>query len=129
MCGTGDGCAILRLHACHAAPGILGISCCHLGIGIHKGDHIPLQILLEVVGGILVDDTAHAVLVVVQRDQLVRMIVFLPGLQQDAGSFQLIGVGHAVYRLAGPDAVGIVGIGIVVIGLQLSALFPGQGVA
>ena len=35
---------------------------------------------------------------------------------------------HAVYRLGGPDAVRVVGIGIAVKGLELATLFPSQSV-
>ena len=34
-----------------------------------------------------------------------------------------------VHRLAGTDTVGVVGVGVVVKGLQLPALLPGQDVA
>ena len=36
---------------------------------------------------------------------------------------------HAVYRLGSSDSIGVVGIGIIIKGLELPALFPGQGVA
>ena len=36
---------------------------------------------------------------------------------------------HAVYRLGSSDSIGVVGIGIIIKGLELPTLFPGQGVA
>ena len=78
---------------------------------------------MEVVGYTVVDDTADRILVVVQGLQN----VVIPGLPEDINTVQQIIVPDSVDSLAGADAVGIVGVGNAVKGLQLSALLSGQG--
>ena len=115
------------------APGIVGVAGYSFGILIHDLNDITLEILVEVERRIIVKDTTDRLLVVVQRNQgilvgLCRLIV-VPALTQNLGAVQGIHMLNAIHGLAGTDAVGIVGIGVTVKGLQLSALFPGQRMA
>ena len=77
---------------------------------------------MEIICRVVVDDTADTVLVVVQRNQG----TVTPGFLQNLGAVQEIGVLNAANRLARADAVGIVGVGVVIKGLELASLFPGQ---
>ena len=69
-----------------------------------------------------VENAADGILVVVKREQR----VVAPSLTEDLGSVERVGVLHTANRLTRADAIRIVGIGVAVKGLQLSALFPGQ---
>ena len=68
-------------------------------------------------GLVVVDDTANAVLVVVEGNEG----VFAPSLAEDLGAVEGIGVKNAVYRLAGTNTVGVVGVGVAVVRFELSA--------
>jgi len=87
-----------------------------------NGDNVILQILKEVVGGIVVEDTADTVFVIVQGNQG----VVAPGFAEDLYTIQRIGVLYPVNGLTGTDAIGVVGIGVAVKRLELSALFLRQ---
>ena len=129
VCGiVGNVQAIFVFNGNNPAPGVVGISCNRQAVGIFDFDDVTLQVLVEIVCRVIVDDTANAVLVVVQRNQRAVTTGFL----QDLGSVELVGVQYAVNRLACADAVGVVGVthdGAVGLGksLQLAALFPRQG--
>ena len=107
------------------APGVVAVGGDGGAVQVGNGNDIALQVLQEVVRRTIVQDAADGIRVVIQRDQLIGT----PGLRQNLGAVQLVGMGDTVHRLAGADAVGVVGVGVVVKGLQLPALLPGQGVA
>ena len=86
---------------------------------------IALQVLDEVIRSVIVKDTADAVLVVIERDEG----VVAPSFTQNLGAVERVGVLDASHRLARPDTVGVVGIGIAVKAMKLSALFPRQRVS
>ena len=114
---------ILHCHGC--APGIVGIGCDLLCILVYDGNNVALQILHEVVRNIVVKDTADRILVVIQRSQDIAIPLF----PQDLGAVKGIGVLDTVNRLAGADAVGIVGVRVRVEALKLSAFLPRKSVA
>ena len=120
------------LHNGRYAPGIVGVSADDFTALIGDGDNIALQILLEIVGLAVVDDTADRVLIVIQRNQDIlislRSLVIVPGLTQDLGAIQDVIMLDTCDRLAGTDTVGVVGVGVAVKLLQLAAFFPSQGV-
>ena len=107
------------------APCIVGVLCNDRAAGIEDLDDIALQVLPEVEGRTVIDNTADGLLSVVQGNQSVAA----PGLLQDVSAIQDVGMLDAVYSLGGSDTVGIVGIGIAAEGLQLPTLLPCQGVA
>ena len=51
----------------HHAPGVVGIAGHYLAVSVGDGDNIPLQILEEVVGGTVVQDTAYLVCMIKLR--------------------------------------------------------------
>ena len=75
---------------------------------------------MEVVRSIIVDNSANAFLVIINRNKRIAA----PTLLQDLGSVENVGVLDTVYRLARSDSVCIVGIGIRVKSLKLSSLSP-----
>ena len=118
------------LHNGRYAPGIVGVSADDFTALIGDGDNIALQVLLEVVGLAVVDDTADRVLIVIQRNQDIlislRSLVIVPALTQNLGAIQEVIMLDTCDRLAGTDTVGVVGVGVAVKALQLAALLPGQ---
>lgn len=102
----GDGAARGIPRDCADAPGIIGISHDGEGILVHDGDDVTLEILPEVERLVVVNDTADAVLVVVQRGQRIAV----PSLPENLRTFQQILVADFVDRFAGADTVGIVGV-------------------
>ena len=89
---------------------------------VGDGNDIALEVFQEVVGGIVVEDTADTVFVIVQGNQG----VVAPGFAEDLYTIQRIGVLYPVNGLTGTDAIGVVGIGVAVKRLELSALFLRQ---
>ena len=100
-------------------PGVVGIPGDGFAAPVGDSNNIPLQILPEIEGAFIVDHTADAVLVIVQRYQLVDA----PGFPEDFGTVQNIGMLHAIDSLTGADAVTVIGVGNAVKGFQLPALF------
>ena len=99
------------------APGIVGVSCNGFCILINNSNYITLKILDEIVGKVVVEDTANAVLVIVERNEG----VFVPSLAENLSAVKRISVKNTVDLFAGSDAVCIVGVGIAVKGRKLSA--------
>ena len=88
----------------YLAPSVVGIPCNNRADPVGDFNDITLEILVEIVRCIVVDNTTHGILVVVQRNQG----TVTPGFLQDLGAVELIGVQYTVNRLACADAVGIV---------------------
>ena len=102
---------------CLATPSVVRVSCNSLGCLVYNSNDISLQILDEVVGNIVVKNTANAVLVVVQRNEG----VFAPSFFEDLGAVQRVGMRYTTHRLAGTNTVGVIGVGVAVEGRKLSA--------
>ena len=98
-----------------SAPGIVLVACYNSSVCIGNCNYVALQVLKEIVCVILIDNTANAVLVVVERNKG----VFSPGFLENLSSVKGIGVGYAVYSLACSYTVCIVGISVTVKGLKL----------
>ena len=103
-------------------PGVVGVLGNFVGILVSDGNNVTLQVLLEVEVLAVEADTADGILVVVQRDQH----ILAPGLPEDLSTVQCIGMGYTIDCLGSTDAVGVVGIGNAVKGLELAALSPCQ---
>ena len=110
-----------------SAPCVIGVSGKGHAILVGDGNDVALQVFQEVVRYITIQNATDIFLVVIQRfeDSGVLNIIlaqFLPSLRDDLGAVQRVGVLHAVDRLAGTNAVGVVGIGVAVKGLELPPL-------
>ena len=105
-------------------PRIVRVSCDSLSILINDSTYVALKILDEVVGYVIVENTAHAVLVIVERNKRIAV----PSLAENLSSVKRVLVLYTVYSLARSDTVCIVGVSVVVKRLKLSALFPSQSV-
>ena len=113
-----DGCDANRILRNGAyTPCIVRVSCDSLSILINDCNYVTLQVLDEVVGNVVVKDTANAVLVVVEGNEGVTT----PSLTQNLSAVKRVSVENAINLLAGSDAVCIVGVGIAVKGRKLSA--------
>ena len=130
-----EGLAVSVCYRTHLAPRIVGVSCNSFGILINDGNYVALQVLEEVVGNIIVDNTADRILVVVQRRQNVSVdlvnIIVIPTFAQDLRSVKGIFVLNSVYGFRGANTVCIVGVvndSSIRLNelLKLSALLPGQ---
>ena len=95
----------------YLAPRVVGISCHNRAHFVGDLNDITLQVLVEIIRCIVVDDTAYAVLVVVEGNQS----AIAPGFLQDLGAVKLVGVQYTVNRLACADAVGVVGVGVAIL--------------
>ena len=121
----GDGAAGgIRCH-CADAPGVVGVSCDGSRILVYNSHYVALQVPAEIVRLLVVHYAAHALLIVIYRLQSIAA----PSLAEDSRAVEYVRMLYAVYRLARPDAVGVVGICVVVKGLELSALLPRQTMA
>jgi len=120
-------------NACSSAPSIVAVCAYNSTVLIGNGNNIALQVLLEVVRHAVVNNAADGLLVVIDGDEDVLvslgLLIIVPALTQDLGAVQNVIVLDTVHRLAGTNTVGIVGVGVAVKALQLTALLPGQGVA
>jgi len=76
MLRGGDGAAVLVGDGQQLTPRIVGVSGQEVAIAIGKGNDVTLQVFEEIERGAVVLDTADAVLIVVQGDEL----VVCPGL-------------------------------------------------
>ena len=110
--------------ACDSAPSIVGVSCYGFGVFVNDSDYVTLKILDEVVGNGIVDNTTDRILVIVKRNECIAV----PNLAKNLSSIKRVGMENTIDLLAGSDAVCIVGVGIVIKGLELSAFFPSQSV-
>ena len=104
------------------APRIVGVTCNRLSILINDSNYVSLKILEEVVGNVIVDNTANAVLVVIKRNKS----IVIPSFTEDLCTVKSIGMLCAINSLARSDTVCIVGVGVTVKRLELSSLFPCQ---
>ena len=118
------------LHNGRHTPSIIAISADDATVLVGDCNDVSLQILLEVVGLTVVDNTADRVLIVIQRNQNILislcLLIIVPALTQDLGAIQNVIMLDAAHSLAGTNTVGVVGIGVAVKPLQLAALLPGQ---
>ena len=105
---------------CYSSPSIVRVSCNGLSILINDSDYITLQVLDEVVGNIVIKNTAYGILVIVKRDKRISV----PSLTKNLGAVKRVGMENTVDLLAGSDAVGIVGVLDIVKLLKLTSLFP-----
>ena len=103
------------------APRVVGLLSYSLRILINDGNYVALQILEEIVGRGIVDDTANAVLVVVEGNEGV-ILFFVPFLAENLGTVEGVSMENSIHRLARANTVRILGVGIAVEGLKLSAL-------
>ena len=71
-----------------------------------EADYITLQVLQEVVGSTIVENTAYGILIIVEGNEYVA----LPSLAKNLCSVKGIGVLYAANSLARSDAVCVVGI-------------------
>jgi len=93
-----------------------------LTVLVGDGNDIALEVFQEVIGRIIIQDAADAVLVVVQGDQN----VIAPGFTEDFGAIQRVGMLETIDSLGSTDTVGIVGVCVVIKGFELTALLPCQ---
>ena len=119
-------------------PSIIAISADDTTVLVGDCNDVSLQILQEVVGHIVVDDTADRILVIIQRNQNILislcLLIIVPALTQDLGAIQEVIMLDTCDRLAGTDAVGVISVGNCgFVGLneplQLAALLPSQSMA
>ena len=104
------------------SPCIIGITCNCLSIFINDSNYIALKILDEVVGNVVVKDTANAVLVVIDGNKSIS----IPSFAEDLGTVKGVSMENTVDLLAGSDAVCVVGVLDIVKLLKLASLFPSQ---
>jgi hypothetical protein len=83
-----------------------------------------LQVLNEVIGRIVIKNTADGIFIIVERNDGIAA----PGFPEDLCAVEGVGMLDPTNCLAGTDTVGVVGVGVTVKGLQLSTLFPSQSV-
>ena len=118
----GDGAAGgIRCH-CADAPGVVGVSCDSLAVLVCDGNYVALQVPAEIVRLLVVHYAADALLIVIYGLQRIAA----PSLAEDIRAVEDVRMLYAVYCPARPDPVGVVGICVVVKGLELSALLPRQ---
>ena len=87
-------------------PSVISISCNRLSILINNSNYIALKILDEVVGNVIIEDTANAIFVIVERNKSVTP----PSFAEDLCSVESISVFNSVNSLTCSDTVGIVSI-------------------
>ena len=82
-----DGCNIHILgklsvgyRICYSAPSIVGVFCNSLCILINDSDYVTLQILYEIVGNSIVENTANTVLVIVEGNKSISVPSFTKNL-------------------------------------------------
>ena len=118
------------LHNGRHTPSVIGVSADDTTVLVGDCNDVSLQILQEVVGHIVVDDTADRILVIIQRNQNILislcLLIIVPALTQDLGAIQDVIMLDTCDRLAGTNTVGVVGVGVAVKALQLATLLPGQ---
>ena len=100
-------------------PSIVGVSRYNLASCVGNGDNVTLQILDEIVGRAVVDDTANTILVVIERNKRIA----IPYLAENLGAVQRVGMLYTVNSLRGTDTIGIVGVGVSVEGFKLTVLY------
>ena len=102
------------------APSIVGVSCDSPSILINDSNYIALKILDKVVGNIVVENTANAVLVIVEGNKSIAV----PSLAENLGAVKCVSMENAVDLLARSDTVCIVGVFDIIEILELTPLFP-----
>ena len=107
------------------APGVVGVSCDRSRILVYNSHYVALQVPAEIVRLLVVHYAADALLIVIYGLQRIAA----PSLAEDIRAVEDVRMLYAVYCPARPDAVGVVGICVVVKGLELSALLPRQSMA
>ncbi len=126
------------LHNGRYTPSIIAISADDTTVLVGDCNDVSLQVLLEIVGHIVVDDTADRILVIIQRNQNILislcLLIIVPALTQDLGAIQDVIMLDTCDRLAGTDTVGVISVGNCgFVGLneplQLAALLPSQSMA
>ena len=126
----GNAASRVVLHNGRHTPSIIAISADDTTVLVGDCNDVSLQVLLEVVGLTVVDNTADRILVIIQRNQNILvslcLLIIVPALTQDLGAIQDVIMLDTCDRLAGTDTVGIVSVGVAVKLLQLAALLPGQ---
>ena len=100
---------------------VFGNSFCVL---VNDSDNITLKVLDEVVGNVVIKNTAYSILVIIERNER----VVTPSFTENLGSVKNIFVLYSVDSLARSDAICIVGILNVIKLFELSSLFPSQRV-
>ena len=110
---------------CTHAPRVVGVFRNCFSVFVYDCDYITPKILEKVVGVAIILDTAYSIFIVIHRDNGVAT----PRFFQNFSPVKGIGMHDAIYSLTRSNPVGIVGVLGIIKGLELSALFPGQGMA
>ena len=130
---TDEGCSIIRrtvgVEGLAHAPRIVGVAGNGICVCVGYGYNVPLEILEEVIGNVVVSYTADCVLVIVEGYKSVT----IPSLSQYFSTVERIIVSNTADSFARSDTVCIIGvINDSFIGLnklsKLSALLPCEGV-
>ena len=108
----------------NCTPSVVGVACDGLRILVDDGNDVALQVLQEVVGNIVVENAANRVFIIVERNESIAS----PSFAKNLGTVKCVFVLDSIDRLTCSDTVCIVGIGVAIKGLELTALFPGQRV-
>ena len=90
-------------------PCVIGVSRNNRAVGICDCNHIALQVLDEVVGNRVVENSANAILVIIERNKR----IFSPSLTENLGAVKRVGMKNTIYFFARFDAVDIVGLPLV----------------
>jgi hypothetical protein len=112
------------LFNCRYTPSVIGIPCDCFSVLVNDSNYVTLQVLDEVVGNVIVENTANPVLVIVERDKRIAV----PSLTKNLGTVESIFVLDTVYNFRGTNTICVVSIGISVEALELSTFLPSQSV-
>ena len=75
-------------------PRIVGVSCHSFGFLINNSNYVALKILDEVIGNVVVEDTANAILVIVERNESIA----IPSFAENFGTICVV-FGYAFYTV------------------------------
>ena len=88
------------------APSIVGISRNGLSVLVNDSNNVTLQVLDEIIRGVVIKNTTNTFFIVVDRNKRTGS----PRFTQDFCTLKSIGVLYAPYCLARSDTIRIVGI-------------------
>lgn len=88
------------------APSIVGISRNGLSVLVNDSNNVTLQVLDEIIRGVVIKNTTNTFLIIVDRNKRTGS----PRFTQDFCTLKSIGVLYAPYCLARSDTIRIVGI-------------------
>ena len=107
---------------CYSTPSIVGVSCDSLSILVNESDYVTLQVLDEVVGNVVIKNTANRILVIVEENKSIAV----PCLTENLSAVKSIFVLNLIYGFGSTNTISVVGISVVVKALKLASLFPSQ---